>query len=132
VLTKTSTSGARAALDRLRRSGLAPREYLHEVSALVRRTVPHDVSGWMTLDPDTMLPTGTVEAQKSPNSIAPCGATNRCRTGREAEQVERLRHLAKDVGLDPAFAEKFLTFLIEEVLRHHRSIAETGTHSLGG
>ncbi|MDQ1738242.1 MAG: hypothetical protein QOH56_4493 [Pseudonocardiales bacterium] len=66
MLTKTSAAGARAALDRLRRSGLGPREYLHEVSALVRRTVPHDVSGWMTLDPDTMLSTGTVEGQKSP------------------------------------------------------------------
>jgi DNA-binding CsgD family transcriptional regulator len=66
VHTKTSTAGARAALDRLRRSGLGPREYLHEVSALVRRTVPHDVAGWMTLDPDTMLSTGTLEAQKSP------------------------------------------------------------------
>jgi chorismate mutase len=51
---------------------------------------------------------------------------------REAEQVERLQHVAKDVGLDPAFAEKFLTFLIEEVLRRHRSIAEAGTHSHGG
>jgi DNA-binding CsgD family transcriptional regulator len=66
VLTKTSAAGAQATLDRLRRSGLGPGEYLHEVSALVRRTVPHDVSGWMTLDPDTMLSTGTAEAQKSP------------------------------------------------------------------
>jgi DNA-binding CsgD family transcriptional regulator len=66
VLTKTSAVGAREALDRLRRGGLGPREYLHEVSALVRRTVPHDVSGWMTLDPDSMLSTGTLEARKSP------------------------------------------------------------------
>lgn len=66
MLSKTSAAGARAALDRLRRSGLGPSEYLHEVSALVRRTVPHDVSGWMTLDPDTLLSTGTVAAQKSP------------------------------------------------------------------
>jgi DNA-binding CsgD family transcriptional regulator len=66
VLTKTSAAGARSALDLLRRSRLGPREYLHEVSALVRRTVPHDVCGWMTLDPDTMLSTGTLEAQKSP------------------------------------------------------------------
>jgi DNA-binding CsgD family transcriptional regulator len=66
VITTTSAAGARTALDRLRRNGLGPREYLHEVSALVRRAVPHDVSGWMTLDPDTMLSTGTLEAQKSP------------------------------------------------------------------
>lgn len=66
MLTKTSAAGARAGLDRLRRSGLGPGEYLHDVSALVRRMVPHEVSGWMTLDPDTMLSTGTVAAQKSP------------------------------------------------------------------
>jgi DNA-binding CsgD family transcriptional regulator len=66
MLTKTSAAGAREALGRLGRSGLGPHEYLHEVSTLVRRTVPHDVSGWMTLDPDTMLSTGTLEAQKSP------------------------------------------------------------------
>jgi chorismate mutase len=40
--------------------------------------------------------------------------------------------LANDAGLDPAFAEKFLTFLMTEVVRHHRSIAETRTHSRGG
>jgi DNA-binding NarL/FixJ family response regulator len=64
VLTKTSVAGAREALGRLRRSGLGPYEYFHEVSALVRRTVPHDMSGWMTLDPETMLSTGTLETQK--------------------------------------------------------------------
>lgn len=41
---------------------------------------------------------------------------------REAEQVARLRRLAHDAGLDPEFAEKFLTFIIEEVIRHHERI----------
>lgn len=38
---------------------------------------------------------------------------------REAEQVARLRALAGQAGLDPAFAEKFLTFLVAEVIQHH-------------
>jgi chorismate mutase len=42
---------------------------------------------------------------------------------REAEQVERLRKLAHAASLDPAFAEKFLNFIIEEVIRHHRTLA---------
>lgn len=41
---------------------------------------------------------------------------------REAEQIERLRTLARDSGLDPAFAEKFLNFIVAEVIRHHEQI----------
>ncbi|WP_405720617.1 chorismate mutase [Streptomyces sp. NBC_01537] len=43
---------------------------------------------------------------------------------REAQQIARLRGMAEDAHLDPAFAEKFLNFIIEEVIRHHRVIAE--------
>ncbi|MBM4792562.1 chorismate mutase [Streptomyces sioyaensis] len=43
---------------------------------------------------------------------------------REAAQIERLRRLAEDAKLDPAFAEKFLNFIIGEVVRHHRAIAD--------
>lgn len=42
---------------------------------------------------------------------------------REAQQIERLRQLAKDAHLDPDFAEKFLNFVIKEVIRHHEQIA---------
>lgn len=41
--------------------------------------------------------------------------------GREAEQVSRLRHLATASNLDPDFAEKFLSFVIHEVLRQHET-----------
>ncbi|MBT3149649.1 chorismate mutase [Streptomyces sp. CHD11] len=44
--------------------------------------------------------------------------------GREARQIARLRALAENAKLDPAFAEKFLTFIIAEVIRHHESIAD--------
>ncbi|PZH06975.1 chorismate mutase [Streptomyces sp. NTH33] len=43
---------------------------------------------------------------------------------REARQIARLRALAEDARLDPAFAEKFLNFIIAEVIRHHERIAE--------
>ncbi|MES5100810.1 chorismate mutase [Agrobacterium sp. BA1120] len=42
---------------------------------------------------------------------------------REEYQIERLRRLAKDANLDPDFAEKFLNFIIKEVIRHHEAIA---------
>jgi len=42
---------------------------------------------------------------------------------REAEQVARLRALAVQSGLNPEFAEKFLAFLVDEVIRHHAAIA---------
>ena len=41
---------------------------------------------------------------------------------REAKQIARLRELADESGLDPAFAEKFLNFIIAEVIRHHEQI----------
>jgi chorismate mutase len=42
---------------------------------------------------------------------------------REEYQISRLRQLAKDADLDPDFAEKFLNFIITEVIRHHEAIA---------
>ncbi len=41
---------------------------------------------------------------------------------RESRQIARLRELAIEADLDPAFAEKFLTFIIDEVIRHHEAI----------
>jgi len=45
---------------------------------------------------------------------------------REAEQIERLRRLADESGLDPEFAEKFLAFIVAEVIRHHEQIRDGG------
>jgi chorismate mutase len=46
---------------------------------------------------------------------------------REARQIARLRSLAADADLDPEFAEKFLNFLVKEVIRHHEIIAGGGS-----
>jgi chorismate mutase len=42
---------------------------------------------------------------------------------REAQQIARLRSLAAEAKLDPEFAEKFLTFVVAEVVRHHEALA---------
>jgi chorismate mutase len=44
---------------------------------------------------------------------------------REVAQIARLRELAAASDLDPEFAEKFLTFVVREVVRHHESL-QTG------
>lgn len=48
--------------------------------------------------------------------------------GREKSQIDRLKRLAADAHLDPEFAEKFLNFIIEEVIRHHQAISEHSPH----
>ena len=42
---------------------------------------------------------------------------------REDHQIARLRALAVESGLDPAFTEKFLRFIVDEVILHHKRIA---------
>jgi chorismate mutase len=50
---------------------------------------------------------------------------------REQRQIARLRQLAKDADLDPDFAEKFLAFIIREVINHHQAIAAQTEESSG-
>ncbi|WP_379923535.1 chorismate mutase [Erythrobacter sp. R86502] len=42
---------------------------------------------------------------------------------REARQIARLRKLSEEANLDPEFSEKFLRFIIDEVIRHHEQAA---------
>ncbi|MRX51525.1 chorismate mutase [Paracoccus sp. S-4012] len=44
---------------------------------------------------------------------------------REAAQIARLESLAREADLDPAFARKFLNFVIAEVIRHHEQFQNT-------
>jgi chorismate mutase len=42
---------------------------------------------------------------------------------REERQIARMRALAEQAQLDPEFSEKFLRFVIQEVIRHHEQAA---------
>ncbi|MBW8783522.1 MAG: chorismate mutase [Novosphingobium sp.] len=45
---------------------------------------------------------------------------------REERQIARLRKLAVEAQLDPEFSEKFLRFIIDEVIRHHEQAKTAG------
>ena len=45
---------------------------------------------------------------------------------REERQIARLRELARSANLDPDFSEKFLRFVIDEVIRHHERVRDGG------
>ena len=61
--------------------------------------------------------TKAVGAYKATNSLPASDP------GREERQIARLRKLAEDAQLDPEFSEKFLRFIIQEVIRHHEQAA---------
>jgi len=62
--------------------------------------------------------TQAVGRYKAENALPPADP------GREDRQVMRLRQLALDANLDPDFTEKFLRFIIDEVIRHHERLRE--------
>ena len=62
--------------------------------------------------------TQAVGQHKAQNALPPADPN------REAKQVARLRQLAEDAQLDPDFTEKFLRFIIDEVIRHHERLRE--------
>ncbi|MGH1480138.1 MAG: chorismate mutase [Geminicoccales bacterium] len=43
---------------------------------------------------------------------------------REEKQIARLKALAFEADLDPEFAERFIRFVIDEVIRHHDRIKQ--------
>lgn len=60
--------------------------------------------------------TKAVGAHKAAHGLPPADPN------REVEQIARLRALARDANLDPDFSEKFLRFIIDEVIRHHERV----------
>lgn len=57
--------------------------------------------------------TQAVGAHKAATQLPPADPA------RETQQIARLRALAASAKLDPEFSEKFLRFIIDEVIRHH-------------
>jgi chorismate mutase len=64
--------------------------------------------------------TQKVGAFKAANGLPPADP------GREEAQIARLRQLAAEADLDPEFSEKFLRFIIDEVIRHHEAAGGRG------
>lgn len=62
--------------------------------------------------------TEAVSRLKAEHDLPPADLT------REAQQIARLRRLAEDAKFNPDFAEKFLNFIIREVIHHHVAVAE--------
>ena len=62
--------------------------------------------------------TQAVGAYKAAHALPPSDP------GREQAQIARLRKLAEESDLDPEFGEKFIRFVIEEVIRHHEKARE--------
>lgn len=70
--------------------------------------------------------TQAVGALKAAHDLPPSDAV------REAAQIARLERLAAEADLDPAFAKKFLSFIISEVIRHHETHLENGARPPSG
>ena len=64
--------------------------------------------------------TKAVGAYKAAHALPPSDP------GREERPIARLRARAADAQLDPDFGEKFLRFVIDEVIRHHEKAANGG------
>ena len=58
--------------------------------------------------------TRSVGKLKAQHDLPPADPT------REAVQIARLEELATQANLDPEFAKKFLNFIIQEVIQHHK------------
>lgn len=92
-----------------------PREQLNEY----RRTIDNLDSALVHILAERFRCTKQVGVLKATNAMPPADPV------REAQQIERLRALASESGLDPEFSEKFLRFIVAEVIRHHVEIAES-------
>ena len=62
--------------------------------------------------------TGKVGVYKKAHGLPPVDPS------REASQLARIQQLATQAGLDPDFAGRMLRVIIDEVVQHHREIAD--------
>ena len=65
--------------------------------------------------------TNEIGEYKAANGLAPVDLV------RQHRQIDGLRRLAADEGLDPDFCEKFVHFVMDEVIRNHKRIAASAS-----
>ena len=85
------------------------------VLAGFRRSIDNFDAALVHILAERFRTTQAVGRYKAENALPPSDP------GREERQIARLRALAEEADLDPEFTEKFLRFIIDEVIRHHRS-----------
>jgi chorismate mutase len=88
-----------------------------EVLARFRQSIDNIDAALVYMLAERFKVTQAVGRYKADNSLPAADA------GREDRQIARLRALALEANLDPDFTEKFLRFIIDEVIRHHTQIA---------
>lgn len=95
-----------------------PVERARELLLQERRSIDNIDAALVHLLAERFRHTQTVGVLKATHGLPPADPS------REQEQIDRLRSLAKEAGLDPVFAESFLRFIVTEVIRHHEQIRE--------
>ena len=85
-----------------------------EVLAGFRKSIDNIDAALIHILAERFRITKEVGAYKARTGMAPADPQ------REEQQIKRLRSLAEEADLDPEFSEKFIRFVIDEVIRHHQ------------
>jgi chorismate mutase len=89
-----------------------------EVLAQYRKSIDNIDAALIHMLAERFRITKEVGAYKARTGMAPADPA------REELQIKRLRSLAEEADLDPEFSEKFIRFVIDEVIRHHQRARE--------
>ena len=95
----------------------APDDALRKLEA-IRQSIDNIDAALIHLLAERFKFTQGVGELKAANGLPPADLD------REARQIKRLRALAEESHLDPDLAEKFLNFIVAEVIHHHERIAD--------
>lgn len=87
--------------------------------ARYRRSIDNIDAALIHLLAERFRITQAVGEYKAANGLPPADPT------REQVQIARLRELAAASDLDPEFGEKFIRFVIDEVIRHHEKARDS-------
>ena len=87
----------------------------------IRRSIDNIDAALIHMLAERFRCTEAVSHLKAQHKLPPADPT------REQQQIARLRRLAEDARFSPEFVEKFLNFIISNVIRHHEAVA-AGRH----